>query len=193
VAAGVIAKKILKDVVFSTAILEIGGKKDFEKTLEEALATGDSVGGLIELRVNGIPAGLGGPFFDSLEGCIAKILFAIPGVRGIEFGDGFKAATMKGSQHNDPYIDSSSKTTKNGAGGINGGISNGNEIIVRVAIKPLSSIKADQESYSLKTKSVESISVPGRHDTCIALRCGVVLEAALALVLADFALQAGIV
>lgn len=190
VAAGVIAKKILGATRFATTILEAGGQQDVAAAVREAATAGDSVGALVELRVGGLPAGLGEPFFDTVEGLASFALFAVPGVRGVEFGDGFAAARMRGSEHNDPLIDQAGTTARNGAGGVNGGITNGNELLVRVAMKPASSIAREQTTWNFRTGAMDTLSVPGRHDSCIALRAAVVLESALAIVLADLSLQA---
>ncbi len=190
VTAGVIAKKLLPECAFMTRILEAGGEADVEKAVAKARAAGDSVGALVELRVSGVPAGLGEPFFGSVEGEVARAIFAVPGVRGIEFGDGFRAARMRGSEHNDPILSASGLTAKNGAGGINGGVTNGNELVLRVAMKPASTIARPQMTVDLARGAPAELSAGGRHDACIALRGAVALEAALALVLADFALLA---
>ncbi len=188
VAAGVIAKKILADVTVSAKLIEVGGEKDIERRVEQAVADGDSVGGLIECTVSGLPVGLGEPFFDSVESLIAHYIFAVPATRGIEFGSGFKAAVMCGSEHNDDIIDASGKTRTNFASGINGGITNGNDIVFRVPIKPTSSISKPQQTYNFATDCVEELVVEGRHDACIALRIPVVIEAAAAAALADLML-----
>ena len=190
VAAGVIAKKILAGTGFATRIVSAGGQSDIGAAVEAAAAESDSVGAVVETRVSGLPAGLGEPFFDACESLIAHAVFAVPGIRGVEFGDGFGAAAMRGSQHNDPFVDASGTTSRNGAGGVNGGITNGNEIIVRVAMKPASSIRKAQETWHFRTGRMDELSAPGRHDACIALRVAVVLEAALAASLADLELQA---
>ncbi|MBU0927964.1 MAG: chorismate synthase [Spirochaetes bacterium] len=190
VAAGVVAKKILRGASFSAALLEAGGDADVAAAVKGASEDGDSVGALVELRVRGIRAGLGEPFFGSLEGTAAKALFAVPGVRGVEFGDGFAAARMRGSRHNDPIVAPDGTTSRNGAGGVNGGISNGNEIVVRVAVKPASTIKKSQATWDFSAGAMGELSAEGRHDACIALRAAVVLEAALAVALADLELQA---
>jgi len=190
VAAGVMAKKILATARFTTTILEAGGQRDVAGAVGEAALAGDSVGALVELRVNGLRGGLGEPFFDSVEGMAARALFAVPGVRGVEFGDGFAAARMRGSEHNDPFVAQDGTTARNGAGGINGGITNGNELVVRVAMKPASSIASAQATWNFATGAMDTLSVPGRHDSCIALRAAVVLESSLAIVLADLELQA---
>ena len=194
VAAGVIAKKLLaslqKEAAVSVAasIVEIGGEKDPEKGLQKAIDAKDSVGGVVECRVQGLPIGLGEPFFDSIESVLSHAVFSIPAVRGIEFGTGFAAAKMFGSEHNDAIRDSAGKTGTNHAGGIVGGITNGNELVFRIAIKPTSSTPKEQQTLNWQSGEVESFSVKGRHDLCIALRVPVVLEAVTALVLADFML-----
>ncbi len=190
VAAGVVAKKILDGVTFYSVITVAGGNADVAKAVKSAADSGDSIGAVVEIRVRGLRAGLGEPFFGSVEGLAAQALFAVPGVRGIEFGDGFAAARMRGGEHNDPILAINGTTVKNGAGGINGGITNGNELVVRVAMKPASSIAKTQSTVNLQTGKMVDLTVPGRHDACIAIRGAVVLEAALALVLADLELQA---
>lgn len=187
VAAGVVAKKIVNAPI-KAQIVEIGGESDNQKwseMLQEAINNGDSLGGVIECRAEGVEVGLGEPFFDSLESTIAHLLFAIPAVRGVEFGDGFGAARMRGSEHNDPIVAPDGTTARNGAGGINGGISNGNPIVVRVAVKPTSSIAREQQTINLATGKIEPLCIGGRHDGCIALRAAVVVEATVAIALAD--------
>ena len=147
-----------------------------------------SVGGIVECRVNGLPTGLGEPFFDSVESLLSHAVFAIPAIRGIEFGTGFAAARMFGSGHNDAITDQYGTTRTNHAGGIVGGISNGNELVFRIAVKPTSSTPKVQETLNWETGAVEPFSVKGRHDLCIALRVPVVLEAVTAIVLADLLL-----
>ena len=185
VAAGVVAKKIINGVDIKAGILEIGGEQDLEKGLKKAIDAKDSIGGIIECKVNGLPVGLGEPFFDSAESLISHTVFAIPAVRGIEFGTGFAAARMFGSQHNDAIENKTGKTFTNHAGGMVGGITNGNELIFRIAIKPTSSTPIEQQTLNIETNAVESFSVKGRHDLCIALRVPVILEAVTAFVLAD--------
>ncbi|MBR3775652.1 MAG: chorismate synthase, partial [Alistipes sp.] len=194
VAAGVVAKKILgEDVRFATRITEIGGEKDstkFDQIIEQARMEQDSVGGVVECRVDGIKAGLGEPFFDSAESLMAHLLFSVPAVKGVEFGNGFEAARQRGSQNNDPIIDSEGHTSTNNAGGIVGGITNGNEIVVRAAIKPTASISREQNTYNFESGKVEPLIIKGRHDVCITLRAAVVVEAAMAIALADLKLRA---
>ncbi|QEH43335.1 chorismate synthase [Chitinophaga sp. XS-30] len=191
VAAGVIAKKILGDSIQVKAVLkEVGGLPDPEKGLEAAIAAKDSVGGIVECTVDGLPIGWGEPFFDSIESNIAHAVFAIPAIKGVEFGAGFAAAKMKGLEHNDAIIDTNGKTATNNAGGVVGGITNGNPLVFRVAVKPTSSTPKEQQTLNIASGEVETFSVKGRHDLCIALRVPVVLEAVTAMVLADFKLIA---
>jgi chorismate synthase len=197
VAAGVVAKKMLslattveggEGIQVNSSILEIGGETDLDKGLQKAIDAKDSIGGIVECRVSGLPVGLGEPFFDSVESVLAHAVFAIPAVRGVEFGTGFAAAKMFGSTHNDAIADQSGKTLTNHAGGVVGGITNGNELVLRIAIKPTSSTPREQVTLNWETGEVAPFSVKGRHDLCIALRVPVVLEAVTALVLADFLL-----
>ncbi len=189
VAAGVVAKKILQNITVVAEITCIGGESDPEKGLQKAIENKDSVGGIVECKINGLPLGLGEPFFDSVESLIAHAVFAIPAVRGIEFGTGFKAAAMFGIEHNDAIENADGKTTTNHAGGIVGGITNGNELVFRIAIKPTSSTPKDQFTYNWETDQMESFAVRGRHDLCIALRVPPVLEATAAIVLVDLMLR----
>lgn len=214
VAAGVVAKKMLQFARFDARLIEVGGEKEAEKwpeLLKATQAEGDSLGGVVECTVEGLPIGLGEPFWDSVESEIAHAVFAIPGVRGIEFGDGFQAARMKGSEHNDLFPEHECHKDEPGhkchhddpdhecchgeheeghhccgrhkhiqppltnhAGGVNGGITNGNPLVFRVAFKPTSSIAKN--------------GIPGRHDVCFALRTPVIVEAMAAIVLTDLAL-----
>lgn len=191
VAAGVIAKKILGDSIQVKAILkEVGGFPDAEQGLQSAIDAKDSVGGIVECTVDGLPIGWGEPFFDSIESSIAHAVFAIPAIKGIEFGAGFAAAKMKGLEHNDAIIDANGKTATNNAGGVVGGITNGNQLVFRIAVKPTSSTPKEQQTLNVASGNVETFSVKGRHDLCIALRVPVVLEAVTAMVLADFKLVA---
>ena len=133
-----------------------------------------------------MPVGLGEPWFDSVESSLAHLVFAIPAVRGVEFGTGFAAARMFGSEHNDAILEMGGKTKTNHAGGVVGGITNGNELVFRLAIKPTSSTPKEQESLNWDTEQVEKFSIKGRHDLCVALRAPVIVEAVTALVLVDF-------
>ncbi len=235
VAAGVIAKKMLYFLNFYSRLTEVGGLREpalWADALKATAAEGDSLGGVVECVVEGLPIGLGEPFWDSVESLVSHAVFAIPGVRGIEFGDGFAAARMKGSEHNDPFPEHHchhdepghqcchgeheeghecgcngesghechhdepehqcchgeheeghhccgrhkhpQPPVTNHAGGVNGGITNGNALVFRVAFKP--------------TSSIAKAGIPGRHDVCFALRCPVIVEAMAAIVLADLAL-----
>jgi len=194
VAAGVIAKRLLLTsskgggIKIHSTILEIGGETDLEKGLQKAVDNKDSVGGIVECKVNGLPIGLGEPFFDSVESLISHAVFAIPAVRGIEFGTGFQSAKMFGVEHNDAIKDASGATFTNHAGGVVGGITNSNEMVFRIAIKPTSSTPKEQHTYNWETNTIDTFSVKGRHDLCIALRVPVVLEAVTAMVLVDLML-----
>jgi len=246
VAAGVVAKKRLSEIMLAAtggrvpfrceaSLKEIGGITDpsrWEAALDEARQEGDSLGGVVECVVGTVPAGLGEPFWDSVESRLSHALFAIPGVRGVEFGDGFAAARMKGSEHNDCYAAPAGcgghghggchheggchgehhdhegccheghheggcchrnqlvTPVTNHAGGVNGGITNGNPLVFRVAFKPTSSIAKAQHTYNFATGEMTDFQVPGRHDTCFALRTPVIVEAMAAIVLADLIAQA---
>jgi chorismate synthase len=186
VAAGVVAKKLLNEIKVVATLKEIGGEPDIDKGLQKAIDAKDTIGGIVECSVTGLPTGFGEPFFDSIESVISHAVFAIPAVRGIEFGTGFAAAKMFGSQHNDAIEDAKGTTRTNHAGGIVGGISNGNELLFRIAVKPTSSTPKEQQTLNWETGEQEIFSVKGRHDLCIALRVPVVLEAVTAMVIADF-------
>lgn len=192
VAAGVVAKKLLAfqngAVTCEAVIKEIGGETDLDKGLQKAIDAKDSIGGIVECTVQNLPIGLGEPFFDSAESLISHAVFAIPAIKGIEFGTGFAAAKMFGSDHNDSLQNKDGKTATNHAGGILGGISNGNDLVFRVVVKPTSSTPKEQQTLNIDSEKIESFSVKGRHDLCIALRVPVVLEAVTAFVLADMLL-----
>ena len=172
--------------------MSVGGvtnKADFEGVIAEARLAGDSVGGVVECRVSGVERGLGEPFFDSVESVISHLMFSIPGVKGIEFGDGFEGAKSRGSERNDVIVNDEGKTKTNNDGGINGGIANGNDIVLRVAIKPTPSIAKAQQTFNFESNSIEELRIGGRHDSCIARRAMVVVEAMTAFALADLRLQ----
>ncbi|NYZ73651.1 chorismate synthase [Candidatus Micrarchaeota archaeon] len=193
VIAGVVAKKMMAaaKIKAEANVVEIGGAKDakgMERAIDEAVKNQDSAGGIVECRVNGLPVGLGEPFFDSAESLLSHAIFSIPAVKGVEFGAGFASARMKGSECNDAIVDAKGRTATNNAGGINGGITNGNELVLRVAVKPTASIGKEGGTVNLRTGKQEGIVVSGRHDACIALRVPVVLEAVVAIVLADLML-----
>jgi chorismate synthase len=186
VAAGVVAKKMIGEIRISARLVEAGGNRDIEAAVVKAIEEKDSIGGIVECVASPMPIGIGEPFFDSLESMLAHAVFAIPATKGIEFGSGFMAAKMKGSEHNDRIISLDGKTATNHAGGINGGLTNGNDLVFRVAVKPTSSTSQPQQTINLETGKVEELMIGGRHDTCIALRVPVVLEAVTAIVLAGF-------
>jgi chorismate synthase len=188
VAAGAIAKKLMPELKITAAVTEVGGERDTEKGLQRAIDAKDSVGGIVECQVTGLPAGLGEPYFDSVESQLAHMLLTIPAVKGVEFGAGFAAAKMFGSQHNDAIENMDGKTVTNNAGGIVGGITNGNELVFRIAIKPTSSTPKEQTSLNWDTEKMENFSIKGRHDLCVALRAPVIVEAVTAIVIADFML-----
>lgn len=188
VAAGVVAKKILRPAEISARLISAGGNPDIEEAVEKAVSENDSIGGIIECRVSNPRKAIGEPFFYSVESAISHIVFSIPAIKGIEFGSGFSAASMKGSAHNDPIVDAAGRTLTNNAGGINGGITNGNEIVFRVAVKPTSSTGVEQRTFDFRTGELTALKVRGRHDTCIALRMPVIVEAAAAAALADLLL-----
>ena len=192
VAAGVVAKKILQNTEYQTSIVEVGGSRneaDFADIIASAMADGDSVGGVVECRARGIEVGLGEPFFDSAESIIAHLLFSIPAVKGVEFGSGFEGVKLRGSERNDCFVDGEGHTATNNEGGINGGITNGNELVVRVAIKPTASISCEQMTYNNELGKVAPLRIKGRHDACIALRAAVVVEAVVAIALAELKMQ----
>lgn len=186
VAAGVIAKKIIPKIIFEARLISVNGSQNIEAEIDKAVDEGDSVGGIIECKISNVPIGLGEPFFDSIESKISHLVFAVPGIKGIEFGSGFKSTEMRGSEHNDLIINSNGQTSTNNSGGINGGISNGNDIIFRVAVKPTSSISKPQQTYNFETNKTETLKIEGRHDACIALRMPVIIESVAAIVIADF-------
>lgn len=199
VAAGVVAKKMLNaeyanpeggkeklDIKVEARLVEIGGEPDssrWDALLHKTAEEGDSLGGIVECTVTGLGVGVGDPFWDSLESCLSHAMFAIPGIRGIEFGDGFAASRMRGSEHNDPF--GPEGPVKNGSGGINGGLSNGAPIVFRVAVKPTSSIARPQKTWNFEKKKQVTLQVKGRHDVCFALRTPVIVEAMAAIVIND--------
>jgi chorismate synthase len=156
---------------------------------------GDSLGGVIEGLALGLPVGLGEPAFDAIDAELAKALFAIPAVKGVEFGAGFAAARLKGSQNNDPFTIENGKivTTTNNAGGVLGGISNGMPLVVRVAIKPTASIAREQRTVDIASMQETGLTIKGRHDACIVPRAVVVVESMIAVVLCDLAMRAGLI
>ena len=164
--------------------------EQMREAITSARAEGDSVGGVIECVVRGLPVGIGEPMFDGIENQIARVLFAVPAVKGIEFGAGFAAANMRGSENNDPFTvrDGKVETLTNNAGGILGGISNGMPVVFRAAVKPTPSIAKEQQSVNLNTMQPEALSITGRHHPCIVPRALPVIEAAAALAISDLIL-----
>lgn len=188
VAAGVVAKKILTNVSFSTRIKNLGGNTNsnsYDELLKEVVLEKDSVGGIVEIRASNVKAGLGEPYFDSLESSISHLLFSIGGVKGVSFGIGFDGVSLRGSSFNDEIIDAEGKTRTNHNGGINGGISNGNDIVISIFVKPTPSIGKPQQTFNFSTNQVEELIIEGRHDSAIILRAQVALEACVAIALAD--------
>ena len=161
--------------------------------IETARKKGDSVGGLIECTISGLPIGVGEPFFDSVEGEMSHMIFGVPGVKGIEFGSGFSCAAMRGSEHNDSFAVSEGKvvTETNHAGGILGGLTNGMPVVFRVAVKPTASISSPQKSVDLHEMKPEELKVKGRHDPCIVPRAVPVIENAAAIPILDLMIRAG--
>ena len=192
VAAGVVAKKIVEKVDYTTEIIEIGGsrnKAEFSDIVASAMADGDSVGGVVECCAKGVKVGLGEPFFDSAESIISHLIFSVPAVKGVEFGSGFEGVKLRGSERNDRFVDGEGHTASNNEGGINGGITNGNDLVVRVAIKPTPSISCEQMTYNKALGKVAPLVIKGRHDACIVLRAAVVVESVVAIALAELALN----
>lgn len=196
--AGGIAKQILaeKNISVDAKILSIGGIKNKENTfisdeileaIEEVRLQGDSLGGIIECTINGVPAGVGDTMSGSLESKLSSAVFAIPAIKGIEFGNGFECASLKGSENNDPfYFDGELvKTKTNNHGGILGGISSGMPIVFRVAVKPTPSIGIEQDSVNLKTKENVKLKIQGRHDPCIVPRAVPCIEAITAITMLE--------
>lgn len=191
VAAGVIAKKMLNGVKFNTSLKQLGNETDeskFDELLSKVIEAKDSIGGIVHLEAFGIETGLGEPYFDSLESIISHLMFSVGGVKGISFGIGFNGVSLLGSNFNDPIISSDGKTKTNNNGGINGGISNGNPISLDVFVKPTPSIGVVQQTYNFNEDKVTALEIVGRHDSAIILRAMVVLEACLAIALADLSL-----
>jgi chorismate synthase len=190
----------LKDVrrnTYKTAVRcpHLKSAKEMEKAILAAKAEGDSVGGIIECVVSNVPVGVGEPLFDSLDADIAKMIFGVPAVKGVEFGAGFRAASLKGSENNDFYVIQNGKvvTSTNHAGGILGGLSSGMPLLLRAAIKPTPSIAKEQKTVNLREAKETSIRIKGRHDPCIVPKAVPAIESAVALVLVDHMLRAGFI
>ncbi len=182
VVAGAIAKQILKEksVTISSRLVYMGD-------VDEARKKGDTVGGILEGRISGAPAGLGEPVFGKFSSELARAMFVIPAVKGFEIGDGFALAAMRGSEANDAFVEKDGKITTetNHSGGIQGGITNGNDVVFRVAFKPIPSISVPQQTVNRLGEECE-ISIKGRHDVCALPRAAVLVEAMAALVTVDF-------
>ena len=187
VIAGSVAKMFLP-YTFSNELIQVGSLLDMRKLdqyLKEVTEKNDSVGGIIKLTVKGLPVGLGEPMFEKLDSKIGQMLFSIPAVKGVEIGVGFGGVTLMGSEFNDVIINKDGTTSTNHSGGVSGGLSNGNDLVIKVFIKPTSSIKKEQQTYNQEHNEVKSLKIEGRHDVCIARRAGIVIENAVAIVLAD--------
>lgn len=184
VAAGVVAKKIIPYSI-SSKILSIGGQSDYQEILQKAISEGDSLGGIVETTISNVDIGLGEPFFDSIESIISHLIFSIPGAKAIEFGAGIASAAQLGSEYVDSIIDENGTTRTNNSGGINGGISNGNDIIFRTAFHPTSSIAKPIDSFDFEKLQPCKLTISGRHDACYVLRVPVVASAVAACVMAD--------
>ncbi len=193
VAAGVIAKRLIFPMCVTATLLEAGGSTDIDSAIDEAVNKRDSIGGIIGCTVTGVPVSLGEPFFDSVESLLGHMIFSIPAIKGLEFGSGFAGSRMWGSEHNDMLVSTDGKTITNNSGGINGGITNGNDLVFRIAVKPTSSTHQKQHTINLATGQMVDLEIEGRHDTCIALRVPVVAEAATALVMVDLMMQEGLI
>lgn len=195
--AGALALQLLekKGIKISASIVSIGGERDEQRMFElidRVRSEGDSVGGIIECRVEGLGPGVGEPMFDGLENRIAQAVFGIPAVKGIEFGAGFAGADMRGSEHNDPFTVDENRniaTLGNNHGGILGGISSGMPVVFRVAIKPTPSIARTQKSVDMEKMCETEIQIRGRHDPCIVPRALPCVEAAAAVAVYDLILE----
>ncbi len=185
VVAGVVAKKIIPEVTICASLISANGNNNIEEELNIAIEKNDSIGGIVECCVSGLPIGLGEPFFNSVESLISHAVFSIPAIKGIEFGVGFAGANMYGSEHNDLFVNKNGATQTNNNGGINGGLTNGNDLVFRVVVKPTSSIALPQKTFNFQKNELQNLEIKGRHDVCIALRVPVVIEAVTAFVLAD--------
>ena len=185
VTAGYFARKILSPAIITATLVEAGGEKDINAAIAKATETNDTVGGVVECIVQNVPRGICEPSYLSVEAALGMIAFGIPAVNGVEFGAGFASSRSYGSQHNDPFVDARGKTSTNNAGGINGGITNGNDLIMRVSVKPAASTGVPQKTFDTEKGEMAEIEIKGRHDACIARRIPVILESAVAIGLAD--------
>ena len=171
----------------SFALIDRKREEPMRAAVEAARLDGDSVGGIVECAVTGMPVGVGGPLFDGIEGRIAQAVFGIPAVKGVEFGLGFRCADVRGSENNDAfeYVGGKVVTKTNNAGGVLGGISDGMPIIFRAAFKPTPSIAKEQDTVDLSDGSISKLTVKGRHDPCVVPRAVSVVEAAAAIAVFD--------
>jgi chorismate synthase len=185
VTAGYFARKILSPAIISANLIEAGGDKDITAAISRAVETNDTIGGVVECVVRNVPKGIGEPAFLSVESALGQIAFGIPAVNGVEFGAGFASSRSYGSRNNDPFIDARGRTSTNNAGGVNGGITNGNDLVMRVSVKPAASTGVTQTTFDLQKGEMTELEVTGRHDACIARRIPVILESAVAIGLAD--------
>lgn len=185
VTAGYFARKILSPAIITATLVEAGGEKDINEAIRKAMETNDTIGGVVECVVKNVPKGLGEPAYMSVEAALGMIAFGIPAINGVEFGAGFASSRSYGSMHNDPFIDARGKTSTNNAGGINGGITNGNDLIMRVSVKPAASTGVPQKTFNKEKGEMDELEIKGRHDACIARRIPVILESAVAIGLAD--------
>ncbi|MCU0377048.1 MAG: chorismate synthase [Bacteroidales bacterium] len=185
VVAGYFARKILSPAIITANLIEAGGDKDIAAAIARATETNDTVGGVVECVVKNVPRGLGEPAFLSVEAALSKIAFGIPAVNGVEFGAGFASSKSYGSIHNDPFVDARGRTSTNNAGGVNGGITNGNDLVMRVSVKPAASTGVRQKTFDKEKGEMTDLEITGRHDACIARRIPVILESAVAIGLAD--------
>jgi len=185
VAAGYFARKVLSPAIITATLIEAGGETDTSEAIRKAMETNDTIGGVVECIVRNVPKGLGEPSYFSVESALGQIAFGIPAVNGVEFGAGFASSRSYGSVHNDPFVDARGKTSTNNAGGINGGITNGNDLIMRVSVKPAASTGVPQKTFNKEKGEMTELEISGRHDACIARRIPVILESAVAIGLAD--------
>ncbi len=191
VIAGAFAK-MYTNYEIKSELKQVGRITDMTKLddyINEIQKQKDSVGAIVQLTVPNVEIGLGEPFFRSADAVIAQIIQSIPAVKGVSFGDGFDGVFKLGSEFNDPYVNDQGKTSSNNAGGINGGITNGNDIVVNVFVKPASSISLPQETFNFKTKEMDVLKVKGRHDSFIAKRAMIVLESAIHIALCDLLME----
>ncbi len=196
ITAGIVVAGSLAKMMFpyeiETEFIKVGNKndnEDLDSYIEKISAQGNSVGAILKVTVKGVPAGLGEPFFDSVESVISAMLYSIPSVKGVSFGVGFSGVSLLGSEYNDPIINEKGETKTNNSGGINGGITNGNDLIINVFMRPASSISIPQEVYNFKTKRLETLEIKGRHDAFFQRRAVVVVENAIMIALADLNLR----